>query len=67
MGWNKENLLGQGYDGATVMSCKCSGIQVRIMEMTKYAFYVRHCQNLAIVVCMKNLPEAEAVYLFFLA
>lgn len=38
----KENLVGQGYDGASVMSGMRSGVQTRIKEVAKHAFYV-HC------------------------
>ncbi len=36
------NLVGQGYDGAAVMSGKHSGVCTRIQDVAKYAFYV-HC------------------------
>jgi len=52
----KENLVGQGYDGAAVMSGRCSGVQTRVKEVAKYAFYVHcraHCLNLVIVDSVK--------------
>lgn len=57
----KENLVGQGYDGAAVMSGRCSGVQTRVKQVAKYAFYVHcnaHCLNLVIVDCVKKVPEA---------
>lgn len=36
----KKNLLGQAYDGASAMSGKHSGVQARIKEEAKYAFYI---------------------------
>ena len=38
----KNHLIGQAYDGAAVMSGKHSGVQARIKEKVKYAFYI-HC------------------------
>lgn len=38
----KKNLVGQGYDGAAVMSGAHSGVQARIKAVAKHAFYV-HC------------------------
>lgn len=57
----RENLVGQGYDGASVMSGSCSGVQARIKKVAKYAFYVHcnaHCLNLVLVDCVKKVPEA---------
>lgn len=58
---HKENLVGQGYDGAAVMSGRCSGVQARVKQVAKYAFYVHcnaHCLNLVIVDSVKKVPEA---------
>ncbi|XP_076841026.1 zinc finger MYM-type protein 1-like [Brachyhypopomus gauderio] len=38
----KKNLVGQAYDGASVMSGKHSGVQARIKEEAKYAFYFHY-------------------------
>uniref|UniRef100_A0A669BDB9 TTF-type domain-containing protein n=1 Tax=Oreochromis niloticus TaxID=8128 RepID=A0A669BDB9_ORENI len=38
----RQNLVGQGYDGASVMSGSHSGVHARIKEVAKYAFYI-HC------------------------
>ena len=57
----RENLVGQGYDGASVMSGTCSGVQTRIKKEAKHAFYVHcnaHCLNLVLVDCVKKVPEA---------
>ena len=35
-------IVPQGYDGASVMSCCCSGVQQRIRELVAQAIYV-HC------------------------
>lgn len=53
-----DNLVGQSYDGAAVMSGRCAGVQTRVKEVAKYAFYVHcsaHCLNLVIVDCVKNV------------
>lgn len=61
----KNNLVGQAYDGAAVMSGKHSGVQARIREQAKYAFYVHcnaHCLNLVLVDTVKAVPEAEEFF-----
>ncbi|XP_034093931.1 zinc finger MYM-type protein 1-like [Gymnodraco acuticeps] len=61
----KNNLVGQAYDGAAVMSGKHSGVQARIREQAKYSFYVHcnaHCLNLVLVDTVKAVPEAEQFF-----
>lgn len=61
----RENLVGQGYDGAAVMSGKCSGVQTRVKQVAKYAFYIHcnaHCLNLVVVDCVKKVPEAGCFF-----
>ena len=76
---NKRELLmkhciAQAYDGASVMSGSCSGVQARIKEYAPMAVYI-HCMahrlNLVLVdVCKKVLVASEffdqlqAVYIF---
>lgn len=57
----RQNLVGQGYDGASVMSGSHSGVQARIKEVAKDAFYVHcsaHCLNLVIVDTVQCVPDA---------
>lgn len=54
----RDNLVGQAYDGASVMSGKYTGVQARIKEQAKHAFYVHcsaHCLNLVLVDTIKNV------------
>ena len=56
----KENLVGQGYDGAAVMSGKLSGVSTRISGICKYAIYIHchaHILNLVLVDAAKAEPE----------
>lgn len=56
----KNNLVGQAYDGASVMSGKHSGVQARIKEQAKHSFYIHcsaHCLNLVLVDTVKAVPE----------
>ena len=57
----KQNLVGQGYDGASVISGKNSGVAARIQEDCKQAVYV-HCYahklNLVLVDVAKSVTEA---------
>lgn len=64
----KSNLVGQGYDRASVMAGKCSGVASRIKAEAKHAFYVHcnaHCLNLVIFDAVKAVPEADCF--FFIA
>ncbi len=70
----KNNLVGQAYDGASVISGKHSGVQARIKEQAKHAFYIHcnaHCLNLVLVDTVKAIPEVgkffsllERLYVF---
>ena len=54
-------IVSQGYDGASVMSCCCSGVQQRIRELVAQAIYVHchpYCLNLVLVDCVKNNSHA---------
>lgn len=54
-------LVSQGYDGASVMSGRCSGVQQRVREKAPQAIYVHcnaHILKLALVDCSKAVPQA---------
>lgn len=58
----KENLIGQGYDGAAVMSGKHLGVAARIQAEAKQVFYVHcnaHCLNLVLVDTVKSATEVD--------
>ncbi|XP_028395720.1 zinc finger protein 345-like [Dendronephthya gigantea] len=63
IGVNINNLVAQGYDGAAVMSGKCSGVQERIKTVVPQALYVHcfaHRVNLVIVQAVKSVvPVAD--------
>ena len=69
--------MSQGYDGASVMSGCCSGIQERIKAVAPMAVYIHcyvHCLNLVLVDSTKSIPEAaeffallEVLYVFMSA
>ena len=61
----KNNLVGQAYDGAAVMSGKHSGVQTRIREQAQFGFYIHcsaHCLNLVLVDVVKRVPETEEFF-----
>lgn len=63
----REQLVGQGYDGASVMSGRHNGVSARIQSLARHAFYVHcnaHCLNLVIVDTVKAVPEAAAPLYF---
>ena len=58
-------MVSQGYDGASVMSGTCSGVQQRIKAVAPKAIYVHcyaHCLNLALVDCVRNVQEASEFF-----
>ena len=67
----------QGYDGATVMSGSCSGVQTRIRDLAPKAVYIHCCAhhlNLGLVDATKSIPFAceffnllEILYVFLSA
>ena len=69
-----KRIVSQGYDGASVMSGTCSGVQQRIREIAPQATYVHchaHCLNLVLVDCVKANSQAfeffslvQALYVF---
>ena len=73
-GLDPTYIVPQGYDGASVVSGKCSGVQQRIKEVAPQALYVHcyaHCLNLALVDTTRNIIEAsdffalmETLYVF---
>ena len=72
-----ENCVSQCFDGASVMSGQCSGVQARIREVAPKALYI-HCTahrlNLVLVDCVKSVRLAadffsilETLYVFMSA
>lgn len=60
-----ENCVCQCFDGAAVMSGRCSGVQTRFKELAPKAMYVHCCAhrlNLVIVDCMRDVPSARAFF-----
>ena len=67
-------MVSQGYDGASVMSGQCSGVQKRIRELAPHAIYIHcyaHTLNLVLVDSVKMVPYVteffallESLYVF---
>ena len=72
-----DNCVSQCYDGASVMSGACSGVQARISEIAPCAIYTHCCAhrlNLVLVdVCRsvsfagEFLAQLESLYVFMSA
>ena len=62
---NPKQMVSQGYDGASVMSGRCSGVQERIQAVAPQARYI-HCYahnlNLALVDCVRNNRDASEFF-----
>ena len=71
---DQKLIVSQGYDGASVISGQCSGVQARLKEHAPQAVYVHcyaHTLNLVLVDCCRMIPDAteffsllEALYVF---
>ena len=62
---NPSTIVSQGYDGASVMSGNCSGMQMRIKGVAPMAIYVHcyaHCLNLVLVDSTRNVREASEFF-----
>ncbi|VAI41896.1 unnamed protein product [Triticum turgidum subsp. durum] len=60
LGLNLEQVRGQGYDGASNMSGEFNGLQAKIMNENKSAYYVHcfaHKLNLVVVAIAKKIFE----------
>ena len=58
-------LVSQGYDGASVMSGRCAGVQEKICEVVPQAVYVHcyaHCLNLVLVDSSKIVSAASEFF-----
>ena len=58
-------IVSQGYDGASVMSGCCSGVQTLIKEVVPHALYVHcnaHCLNLCLVDSVKAVRAASEFF-----
>ena len=58
-------IVSQGYDGASVMSGKLSGVQKRLREIAPHAMYVHcyaHTLNLVLVDCVKMIQSASEFF-----
>ena len=60
-----ECIVSQGYDGASVMSGRCSGVQQRFREIAPYALYI-HCYahrlNLVLIDCVKMVQSVREFF-----
>ena len=62
---NLDAIVSQGYDGASVMSGRCFGVQQRVMEVVPQAIYIHcfaHILNLVLVDSSKNSSYAAEFF-----
>lgn len=55
----RDKLVGQAYDGASIISGKNSGVQARVKDVATQAFYV-HC-TLVLVDTVEAVPEVRVL------
>ena len=64
-GLDPSKIISQGYDGASVMSGHCTGVQQRVKQIAPQALYVHcyaHCLNLVLVDTTKTVPQASEFF-----
>ena len=64
-GLDPSKIVSQGYDGASVMSGHCTGVQQRVKQVAPRALYVHcyaHCLNLVLVDTTKTVPQASEFF-----
>ena len=64
-GLDPSKIVSQGYDGASVMSGHCTGMQQHIKHVAPQALYVHcyaHCLNLVLVDTAKTIPQASEFF-----
>ena len=64
-GLDPSKIVSQGYDGASVMSGRCTGVQQRVKQVAPQALYVHcyaHCLNLVLVDTTKTIPQASEFF-----
>ena len=58
-------IVSQSYDGASVMSGKCTGVQTRVREFAPHAMYMHchaHILNLVLVDSVKSINRAAEFF-----
>ena len=63
-----ENCACQCYDGASVMSGRCSGVQARFKVSAAMALYIHYCAhrlNLVLVDSIRGIPIAQVFFSLF--
>jgi len=62
-----SGMVSQGYDGASVMSGRCTGVQKRIKDKYPCALYIHCCAhilNLVLVDCSKKISLHMTFFAF---
>ena len=63
--FDTNKMVSQGYDGASVMSGHCTGVQTRVREFAPYAAYIHcyaHVLNLVLVDSVKSVTHASEFF-----
>ena len=62
IGIDPECIVSQGYDGASVMSGHCAGVQRYIVPHATHVHCYAHCLNLVLVDSTKRVSEASDLF-----
>ena len=63
--FDTNKMVSQGYDGASVMSGHCTGVQTRVREFVPYTAYIHcyaHVLNLVLVDSVKSVSFASEFF-----
>ena len=59
---NPSAIVSQGYDGASVMSGNCSGMQMQFKKVALMAIYVHCYAHLVLVDSTRNVHEVSELF-----
>lgn len=60
-----NKLVSQGYDGASVMSGNCTGVQTRVRQFTPHAVYIHCYAHVLNLVLVDSIKSVKSAYEFF--
>ena len=60
-----NKLVSQGYDGASVMSGNCTGVQTRVRQFAPHAVYIHCYAHVLNLVLVDSIKSVKSAYEFF--
>ena len=63
--FDTNKMVSQGYDGASVMSGHCTGVQTKVREFAPYAAYIHCYAHVLNLVLVDSVKSVSCAYEFF--